>query len=161
VIDLAKKTVTDGWNIRFIEWMPVNRQAQDGENWRDSVVTAAEVMDRVQREMGILEPAELGEGNGPARYYRLPGATGTLGFITPVSDHFCQQCNRLRLTADGQLRPCLLSDYEIDLRSVLRRGADIAEIKSVLLQGIAQKPARHHLEDARHPQTRAMAQIGG
>jgi cyclic pyranopterin phosphate synthase len=84
-----------------------------------------------------------------------------LGFISPVSNHFCAGCNRLRLTADGRLLPCLLSDMEIDLRDPLRSGIDDAELKSLLANAIAHKPARHHLEEGEHPVKREMAQIGG
>jgi cyclic pyranopterin phosphate synthase len=100
-------------------------------------------------------------GGGPARYYRLPDAKGTVGFITPISEHFCTQCNRLRLTADGHLRPCLLSDHEIDLRAPLRAGADVAQIKTLILQGIGDKPLRHHLAECEAPEGRAMSEIGG
>jgi cyclic pyranopterin phosphate synthase len=136
VVDLARKTMGAGWNVRFIEPMPVgNGVLADGE-WRERVVTKKEIQRRIEAALGELEPAKMSVGNGPARYYRLPGAKGTLGFITPISEHFCYRCNRLRLTADGQLRPCLLSDYEIDLRTPLRQGADVAQIKELLLQGI-------------------------
>jgi cyclic pyranopterin phosphate synthase len=103
----------------------------------------------------------MSTGGGPAHYYRLPGAKGTLGFITPISEHFCYRCNRLRLTADGQLRPCLLSDEEIDLRTPLRQGADVAEIKALLLKGIECKPSHHHLDEWKRPEKRIMSEIGG
>ena len=161
VVPLAKRTVTEGWNLRFIEWMPVGNGVLAGTDWHDRVVTAAEIVDKVEDVLGALEPAKLDQGNGPARYYRLPGANGTVGFITPVSEHFCHECNRLRLTADGQLRSCLLSDSEIDLRSALRQGAGVEEIKNLLLRGISQKPARHHLDEQADAEKRVMAQIGG
>ncbi len=84
-----------------------------------------------------------------------------MGFISAVSEHFCQQCNRLRLTADGQLRPCLLSDQEIDLRSRLRQGAGVDEIQRLLLAAIERKPWRHHLDECREAHIRVMSQIGG
>jgi cyclic pyranopterin phosphate synthase len=125
VVDFARKTMEANWNVRFIEPMPVgNGMLAEGE-WRERVVTGKEIRERIEAALGTLEPAKMRAGNGPARYYRLPGADGTLGFITPISEHFCYLCNRLRLTADGQLRPCLLSDYEIDLRTPLRQGADV------------------------------------
>jgi cyclic pyranopterin phosphate synthase len=161
VADLARKTVADGWHVRFIEWMPVGVADWDAVDWRERVVTAAEIRSIVERELGVLEPAKLGQGDGPARYHRLPNARGTVGFITPVSEHFCHQCNRLRLTADGQLRPCLLSDRELDLRTPLRQGAAFDEIKRLLVEAIARKPAQHHLEEHRHDNGRVMAQIGG
>ncbi len=168
VVDLAQKTMAAAWNVRFIEVMPVgitpmpvgNGALADGD-WQERVVTAREIRQRIESALGELEPAKIRTGNGPARYYRLPGAEGTLGFITPISEHFCYQCNRLRLTADGQLRPCLLSDQEIDLRAPLRQGADVAQIKELLLQGIENKPWEHHLDDLERPEKRVMSEIGG
>ena len=125
------------------------------------MVTAREIRQKIETALGELEPAKVSAGNGPARYYRLPGAKGTLGFITPISEHFCYRCNRLRLTADGQLRPCLLSDREIDLRTPLRQGADVAQIKRLLLQGIESKPMQHHLDEWERPEKRVMSEIGG
>jgi GTP 3',8-cyclase len=162
VVDLARKTMeAEWWNIRFIELMPVGNGSLITEAWEQKVVTAHQVRERIESALGKLEPAKMSVGGGPARYYRLPGAKGTLGFITPISEHFCYQCNRLRLTADGQLRPCLLSDREIDLRTPLRRGADVAEIKALLLEGIESKPMQHHLDECQLPEERAMSEIGG
>jgi cyclic pyranopterin phosphate synthase len=161
VVDLARKTMEAGWNVRFIELMPVGDGATVADDWRDRVVTAQEVRQKIEDALGELEPAKVDVGGGPARYYRLPGAKGTLGFITPISEHFCYRCNRLRLTADGQLRPCLLSDHEIDLRTPLRQGADVAQIKELLLQGINSKPMQHHLDEWQRPENRVMSEIGG
>nr|HID13333.1 GTP 3',8-cyclase MoaA [Anaerolineae bacterium] len=161
VVDFARKTMEAEWNVRFIELMPVGNGALVDSKWEERVVTAQEIRERIEAALGELEPAKVSAGSGPARYYRLPGARGTLGFITPISEHFCYRCNRLRLTADGQLRPCLLSDYEIDLRTVLRRGADVAQIKALLLAGIKSKPMRHHLDERRRPENRVMSEIGG
>jgi len=161
VVDLARKTMETGWNVRFIEVMPVGNGVLADGGWRERVVTAQEIRRRIEAVLGELEPAKMRVGGGPACYYRLPGAKGTLGFITPISEHFCYRCNRLRLTADGQLRPCLLSDYEIDLRTPLRQGADVAQIKGLLLKGIESKPMQHHLDESRRPENRAMSEIGG
>jgi cyclic pyranopterin phosphate synthase len=161
VVDLARKTREAGWNIRFIEMMPVGNGALADGGWRGRVVTGREVRRRIEAALDELEPAKMSTGGGPARYYRLPGASGTLGFITPISEHFCYRCNRLRLTADGQLRPCLLSDEEIDLRTPLRQGADVAEIKQLLLRGIEIKPMHHHLDECVRPENRVMSEIGG
>jgi cyclic pyranopterin phosphate synthase len=161
VVDFARRTVETEWNVRFIEVMPVGNGVMTAGGWRERVVTAQEIRRRIEAALGELEPAKVGAGNGPARYYRLPGAKGTLGFITPVSEHFCYQCNRLRLTADGQLRPCLLSDQEIDLRTPLRNGAGVEGIKALLLKGIDDKPMRHHLGECQLPEKRAMSEIGG
>jgi cyclic pyranopterin phosphate synthase len=161
VVAFARTTVEEGWNVRFIEVMPVGNGVLAAGGWRERVVTAREIRRQIEDALGELEPAKMGVGNGPARYYRLPGAKGTLGFITPVSEHFCYQCNRLRLTADGQLRPCLLSDQEIDLCTPLRGGAGVEEIKALLLRGIGDKPMQHHLDECQLPEKRVMSEIGG
>jgi cyclic pyranopterin phosphate synthase len=97
---------------------------------------------------------------GPAKYYRFPGVKGTIGFISPVTDCFCEGCNRLRLTADGKLRPCLFSDEEIDLRRPLRQGATVEDIKRLIQQAVSAKPAKHKLV-AGVTCERFMSQIGG
>jgi cyclic pyranopterin phosphate synthase len=162
VVDLAAKTLEAAWwNIRFIELMPVGEGELVSEAWQAKTVTAREVRAQIESALGPLEPARMSAGNGPARYYRLLGGKGTIGFITPISEHFCYKCNRLRLTADGHLCPCLLSDQEIDLRTPLRRGADVDEIGARILEGINCKPRRHHLDQHLRPQGRAMSEIGG
>jgi cyclic pyranopterin phosphate synthase len=161
LVDFGRKTIHAGWNVRFIEWMPVGEGPLTEYQWSDAVVTAEEMRERIQAALGRLLPATPSVGNGPARYYRLPGAKGSLGFISPVSEHFCYRCNRLRLTADGQLRPCLLSDEEIDLRMALRGGAGVAEVKALILQAIESKPSQHHLAERERPRKRLMSQIGG
>jgi len=158
VVDLARLTLEGDWHVRFIEWMPLGTNAA----WAsDGYVSVGEVRRRIEDALGKLVPAKVRVGNGPARYYRLSGAVGTIGFISPISEHFCYQCNRLRLTADGRLRPCLLSDYEIDLRTPLRQGADLAEIRELLIRSIRAKPDRHHLDESVSPRERAMSEIGG
>jgi cyclic pyranopterin phosphate synthase len=161
VVDLARKTMAAEWNVRFIELMPVGNGGTVNARWQEQVVTAQEIRGQIETALGELEPAKVSAGGGPARYYRLAGAKGTLGFITPISEHFCYRCNRLRLTADGQLRPCLLSDYEIDLRTPLRQGAGVARIKALILQGIERKPMQHHLDECQAPEKRVMSEIGG
>jgi cyclic pyranopterin phosphate synthase len=158
VSDLARRTITDGWHVRYIEWMPVG----GGIHWSgNGVVPIPEIRGRIEAALGPLEPVHGPKGNGPARYYRLPGAEGTLGFIGALSEHFCSSCNRLRLTADGRLRPCLLSSHEIDLRAALQAGASLDLVKSLLAQAIQQKPQSHRLGETRSPQDRTMAEIGG
>jgi len=158
VTDFARMTLAHPWNVRFIEVMPLGANAA----WAgDGYVPMAEVRTRIEALFGALEPAGEPAGNGPARYFRIPGAAGTLGFITPVSEHFCFSCNRLRLTADGKLRPCLLSDAEIDLRTPLRAGATQQELAELLLSGIRVKPEGHDLAGGKAPVTRVMAEIGG
>ncbi len=153
--DFAVKTVKDGWHVRFIERMPF------GENTAASPFVPVNEMRRRLEIMGELQPCSVSVGNGPARYFRLPGASGTIGFITPVTEHFCFRCNRLRLTADGRLRPCLLSADEIDLRQPLRSGVPSAEIARLIEKAVASKPLSHRLAEGYVPRDRPFSQVGG
>jgi cyclic pyranopterin phosphate synthase len=158
VVAFARRTLEAGWHVRYIELMPIGANVDWAGEGR---VPIPDIRDAIERELGPLAPVHGPTGNGPARYYQLIGGEGTIGFIGAVSDHFCQACNRLRLTADGTLRPCLLSDREIDLKPALRAGAGLEEVKCVLAQAIRAKPQSHHLDQAPSPRDRAMAQIGG
>ncbi|MCL0084117.1 GTP 3',8-cyclase MoaA [Dehalococcoidia bacterium] len=152
IADFAHLTRENGWHVRFIEFMPIGGQEREGK-----FVPISEIIERIE-SLGILEPHSL-DGNGPARYFRLPQAKGTIGFISPVSEHFCFKCNRLRLTAEGKLRPCLLSDEEIDLREPLRYGASADELKRLIKQATEAKPGGHKLDSG--TTARSMCQIGG
>ncbi len=156
--DLARLSLLEGWHIRFIELMSVGQASTWG---RERFVPVAEMKQRLEAEFGYLEQADSPSGNGPAEYYRLPGADATVGFISPVSHRFCHHCNRLRLTAEGQLRPCLLSDVELDLRTALRSGASAGELRTLVLKATQAKPSRHWLSEQKIPLSRVMAQIGG
>ncbi len=156
VIDFARMSITEGWNVRFIEFMPFGMPKTEALG----TVSAGEIRERIQ-SLGKLEPYTGKTGNGPARYYRLPGARGTIGFITPMTEHFCHTCNRLRLTAEGQLRPCLLDDDEVNLKEALRNGANTEELKQLIQKAVAIKREQHHLDDGLAPMRRSMRQIGG
>jgi cyclic pyranopterin phosphate synthase len=154
--DFALKTVSDGWHVRFIEHMPVNGD----DPGVTKLFSVAEMRKRIET-LGKLEPWKVDVGNGPAKYFRLPDATGTIGFITPVTEHFCYQCNRLRLTADGKLRPCLLSEEEIDLKEPLRSGASVTELKNLIEKAVASKPKGHRLAEGKKRNGRPFSQVGG
>lgn len=154
LVDFAMRTIHDEWHVRFIEHMPF----VEG-NTHSSFVPVSEMREHLA-VLGKLEPCSF-KGNGPAKYFRLPGAKGTVGFITPVSEHFCFNCNRLRLTADGKLRLCLLSEEEIDLRQPLRNGMSSAELKKLIEEAVARKPLRHNLAEGQVPQNRPFSQVGG
>jgi cyclic pyranopterin phosphate synthase len=154
IIDFAQKTIDEGWHVRFIELIPIGQGQR-----RKWFVPISEVRARIG-ELGTLEPCPL-SGNGPAKYFRLPDSRGTIGFISPVTEHFCIRCNRLRLTADGKLRPCLLSDEEIDLREPLRGGASSEQISHLIQEAVASKPQGHQLAKGITSKKQAMAQIGG
>lgn len=179
VLDFGRLTLERDWHIRFIELMPMGQGRMDDleaiadtprcvspdfyrlleeGHIQDGFLSIAQIKELLA-PLGTLEPCEV-MGNGPAKYYRLPGAKGTLGFISPVSEYFCSNCNRLRLTADGRLRPCLLAEHEIDLREALRSGASSEELEALFRQAIAAKPERHRIHERIVPSDR-MVQIGG
>ena len=155
--DFAQKTITDGWHVRFIEYMPFDGAKAEVSGFMSS----GEIMDIIRKRFGKLEPHHPTAGNGPAKYFKLPGANGTLGFIGAITECFCAQCNRFRLTADGKLRPCLLDDDEVDIRDPLRRGATVAELAEIIQSAAAVKRAQHHLSEGNMPSARSMRQIGG
>ncbi len=162
VLSFARKTIEEGWHVRFIEFMPVGRWLdEDDGSWQQSFVAVEEIRRQIEVALGPLQPDDGLRGAGPARYYRLAGASGTIGFISAVSEHFCRGCNRLRLSADGRLRPCLLRDQEIDLRAILRSGATDKELEQSLLEAIRFKPAGHRLAAGDYPRGRTMSEIGG
>lgn len=132
----------------------------DGSQMRTAFVSTAETRRRIEEEFGQLEPTEV-QSNGPARSFRIPGAVGTIGFISQITNDMCATCNRLRLTADGQLRPCLMADGEVDLRDPLRAGASDSEIAELFKTTVLHKPKEHRLEDGCAPTGRNMSQLGG
>jgi len=156
LLDFAAKTITEEWHVRFIELMPFVGEGTAVPRF----VSASEMRQRLE-PMGELEPCLPSMGNGPAKYFRFPKAKGAIGFITPVSEHFCFQCNRMRLTADGRLRPCLLSDYEVDLKQPLRSGISSSGLKELFKQAVANKPQRHNLAEGSVPKDRPFSQVGG
>jgi len=156
VLDFARMTIDPGWHVRFIEFMPLGTLEAKGLK----TVPTQEIRERLLA-LGKLEPYAGKTGNGPARYYRLPGAKGTIGSISPMTEHFCHSCNRLRLTADGQLRPCLLDDDEVNLKEALRNGASAEGLKELIQKAVAIKRERHHLNEGAGPPERPMRQIGG
>lgn len=155
--DFARLTRERPWHVRFIEVMPT------GENLgvsADEYVSADEMLARLGA-LGGLRPVAGPGGNGPARYFAFPGAAGTVGVITPMSHTYCERCNRLRLTADGRLRPCLFGELQTDLRAALRRGEPL---EPLVRQTLALKPERHWLVQgsaAGSGGLRAFSEIGG
>ncbi|MGD2121913.1 MAG: GTP 3',8-cyclase MoaA [Gemmatimonadota bacterium] len=138
IADFAEATRTRPWHVRFIEIMPT---ASNLELSANDFFSCQEALERL-RELGELEPVPGPKGNGPAAYFRYPDATGTIGVITPMSHSFCEGCNRLRLTADGHLRPCLFGDIQTNLRDPLRAGEDLVPLIENTLRI---KPERHDL----------------
>jgi cyclic pyranopterin phosphate synthase len=158
VVDLARLSIGNDWEVRFIELMPLGSVS---DFQQDQVVPSAETRARIEAAFGPLEVVPGHNGHDPARPYRLPGAMGQLGFISSVSEPFCEGCNRLRLTADGKLRLCLLRDDEVDLLTPLRAGADFETLKQLMANGAYHKPWGHRLEQNDIARSREMSQIGG
>ena len=157
VVSLAALTLEHCWEVRFIEMMPFGSVGDFAEA---GVVKSEETMSKIEAALGLLTPLDL-LGEDPARTYRLAGAPGTLGFISPVSQPFCAKCGRLRLTADGRLRLCLLRDDEEDLLTPLRNGASYEEIREIFRAAAFRRPFGHALAEKMFPQARVMIQIGG
>lgn len=162
----AKLTMNHPVHVRFIEYMPIGHSVDKGGcGWGpEDVIPAAELIESISQAtlasgLGPLAPAgdKRPDGWGPARYYRLEKSQGTIGVISSVSNHFCARCNRMRLTADGRLRPCLFGDEEFDVREALRSGTD-DDVRQILTQAINHKPESHH---HRIGTARMMNQVGG
>ncbi|GAW92026.1 GTP 3',8-cyclase MoaA [Calderihabitans maritimus] len=159
ILDFARLTMEFPLHVRFIELMPIGTCNAWAEEKR---VPYYEIKEQIEKELGSLVAYEEVPGGGPAKYYRLPGALGTIGFITAMSNHFCNHCNRIRLTAQGQIRPCLHSEWEIDLKGPLRQGAREEELQALISQAIQGKPRRHSMDsEGWQDQRRSMFQIGG
>ena len=160
IIDFARLTLDRRFHIRFIEFMPISGRQ---DRWRTDVcVTSADVRAIIEQEFGPLAPFAPQQSAGPAVNYQIPGASGVIGFISPITNHFCGTCRRLRLTADGKIRPCLLSETEIDVKSPLRSGCTDAELERLLRLALEIKPERHYINE---PHSgcfqRTMSSIGG
>lgn len=166
----AKMSIERPLHMRFIEYMPVgDSSGVCGHGWgEEDVISVDEIREHINEAataegMGDLVPVEgssAPDGGGPARYWAFPGAQGTVGFISPLSRHFCGECNRLRLTSQGMLRPCLFSDEELNARDVLRHGTD-DDVRTLLQQALGAKPEEHNQGDHANATTVGMNQIGG
>lgn len=143
VLDFAKLSIEKPYQVRFIELMPVGEAGADNN---DKHLSNDSVMEKIKKHH-ILKPVSglRNKTDGPARIYRIQGGKGEIGFISPVSHHFCESCNRLRLTADGYLRACLLSDEELDLKDPLRSGCSDSELEDLIKTIIAKKPTRYDI----------------
>jgi cyclic pyranopterin phosphate synthase len=158
--DLARLTLDKPYHVRFIELMPTDSSAYG--NYESLFIPVEEFMKKIN-QLGRVQIEPTTNSYGPARLCKLPGAVGKVGFIAPISWHFCGSCNRLRLTADGKIKTCLFSREEIDIKTPLRTGATQDEIITILGQAVAHKPSGHHLnaKDHQHDCQRAMRAIGG
>ncbi|AOY74787.1 GTP 3',8-cyclase MoaA [Clostridium formicaceticum] len=152
VEDFVKLTQNDDIEVRFIELMPIG----EAGNWAKHRFVSNE---KIKKNIGNLIPLAH-HTSSPAKYYKLPGAKGKVGFINPISSHFCGECNRIRMTSDGKLKPCLHSDAEIDIMNIVRNDPD--RLKEVLAEAMFSKPQQHYLlaEDYQLGK-RNMSEIGG
>lgn len=150
---LASWTKEKDIDVRYIELMPLGGAGKE-------YFLPVQVIEERLNSLGKLIDCQE-KGNGPALYKKFSGAAGKIGFISPLSNHFCHRCNRMRLTADGKLKPCLISPVEIDIKSALRQGASVEELTEIFKQAVRLKPERHHLNEEIYQGKRKMSQIGG
>ena len=160
VVELARLTQQHDWHVRFIELMPLG----GGECARLAVsqyVSNKDTRRRIEEALGPLQSLPDQHPSDESQNFRLRDGAGVIGLISPVSQPYCGTCNRMRLTADGKFHLCLLNDDEMDLRRLLRAGADDAAIQDLLLRAVAAKPTGHHLARGLSTEDRSMYQIGG
>lgn len=161
ILDLAQLTIYKNWHVRFIEFMPIgNGELFDQKAW----IPSAEIREKIKKKWGLEESHVW--GNGPADVFKIPRAKGTLGFISQMSECFCDRCNRVRLSADGWLRPCLLNETgQVNLKEALRRGENLNFVRQKVQDLLLLKPDINFKErDAgtnRNNYHRTMSQIGG
>jgi GTP 3',8-cyclase len=158
VVDLARLTLFQPWQVRFIEMMPFGNVS---DFQQAGIVPEAELRATIAKALGPLELIDNGRLDGEARLFRLEEGIGTLGFISSVTQPFCASCSRARLTADGRLRLCLLREKEVNLMDPLRNGASDEQLKAVIEEGIWWKPWGHKLDQEIIPLNRVMSEIGG
>ncbi|MBW1839894.1 MAG: GTP 3',8-cyclase MoaA [Deltaproteobacteria bacterium] len=159
VLDFARLTLEHNYQIRFIEFMPVGHE----NGWsQDKYLSCLEIKKIIEKRYRLEQVEKKRNTSGPADLYRLDGAEGRIGFINAISSHFCSKCNRLRMTADGKLRPCLFSDEEVDIRKALRRGDSDKELTELLHLAIFNKPKGHTVTKPSFRKcARDMIMIGG
>ena len=158
--DFARLALKTPYQVRFIEFMPVGSDS----TWKQTSYITSSELQEIVAGVGTLEALPGRRMDGPARVYSLvsdAGLRGTVGFISPISHHFCETCNRLRLTSAGKLRACLLHDNEADLKALLRTGATDEEIRRLIRQTILDKPKGHTLAEDQSNCSGQMSRIGG
>ena len=158
ILDFASMAYERPLHIRFIEYMPIG----DLEFWNASRMMSSDEVKEVIKQQYELIPNGKIIGNGPAQNYSLAGGRGSVGFISPMSNHFCGSCNRLRLTAEGKLRACLYDKKEMDLKLAISNGASDEDLRQMFVRAISQKPQQHNLNGGWGQENqRKMYQIGG
>lgn len=160
VVDMARLTLEHNWAVRFIELMPLGGGVE-AQIALDRFVPTRDTLARIEAALGPLTPIPNRDPADESRNYRLMGAPGTVGFISPVSEPYCDTCNRMRLTADGKFHLCLLHDDELDVRAALRGGGGQTAVEAILARAVALKPTGHALRRGVYTEDRRMHQIGG
>jgi len=161
VVGLARQSLERGWHVRFIELMPLGG-GEAAHVALSQFVPSAETRARIEAELGALEPLPGASASDESKNYRFAsGNGGVVGFISPVSEPYCGNCNRMRLTADGKFHLCLLNDDELDVKAALRNGGGIPAVRAILEKAVAAKPTGHRLEEGISTEDRSMFQLGG
>jgi cyclic pyranopterin phosphate synthase len=163
VLDFARLAAGKPFQVRFIELMPMGRKTN--LDYGEDYIPASQLIEKISQSYE-LEPVgnKRSKSDGPARIFKIKGGRGELGFINPVSEHFCSTCNRLRLTSDGKLRVCLLNEAEVDLKEALRENCSDAELEKLIRDAVLLKPKQHDLiciENSLKKCYRNMSEIGG
>lgn len=157
VLNFGRLAIEEPYYLRFIECMPISLESNSL-----AFISNSEIEKALIDTFGPLIPVVRGQNDGPAKRYRLDGGKGEIGFISAISDSFCQDCNRLRLTANGMILPCLLSNIEVDIKDPLRRGCLDEELIEVFLKAVDSKPKCHAVKlDSHQAVYRKMCSIGG
>ncbi len=161
-LDFAKLAAEKPFQVRFIELMPMGKTTLDyGEDY----MPTSQLIEKISRRYGLEQlKSKKNKSDGPARIFRIKGGAGEIGFINPVSEHFCATCNRLRLTSDGKLRACLLNETEIDLKKALRENCSDAELEKLIWDAVLLKPRQHDVvctDNSLKKCSRNMSEIGG
>jgi GTP 3',8-cyclase len=154
--DILDYCATHGFTLRLIETMPMGTTGQAAASTFGDLES---IKQRLEQRFKLIP--DILPGGGPARYYRVTGTDTRLGFITPISQHFCATCNRVRLSVDGTLYLCLGQNHRYPLRDLLRAGIDVAEIQAHLCQAMALKPERHEFNEHPGQVARFMSMTGG
>ena len=160
VVDLARRALDSDWHVRFIELMPLGG-GETAHVALSQFVPSSETRRRIEEALGPLVPEENQGPSDEARNFRFEGGQGVVGFISPVSEPYCDSCNRMRLTADGKFHLCLLNDDELDVKKALRNGGGVEAVAEILLKAVTLKPTGHRLDEGVSTQSRSMFQIGG
>jgi cyclic pyranopterin phosphate synthase len=156
-LDFAEWTINKPYAIRFIEYMPT----QQDTTWESRVISGEDILARIADKFS-LQPVVRGEMAGPSRDYKIPGALGTVGVITPVSGHFCDDCNRIRVTSQGMVKNCLFADVDVDLKPILRSG-NAPALEEMLKKIVTEKPGKYLIASDKEQshQPFSMSKVGG